>query len=447
MKKKWAAAAVSTILSLSLAACSTAGTGATKDAAGKTGAGADRPGAAGDKAVEITYWNLFGGGDGDFMDAMVKKFNETHKDSISVKSVRLEWGEYYTKLSAAISSGSGPDVAVSHASRLPELVGNQAVTPLEDIAKQANVNWGSFNENILSGTEFDGKHYAIPLDTHAQAYFYNKKLLKDYGLLGEDGKPKLEPGTEGFMKFLSAIKEKSGGKTIPLTLPTAQGSDIYWLWWTLYKQAEGESLFSSDGSKAGFNNEQGKKALHMLDRLIHKDKVLPGNLIPDNFQKLFEQGKAATGVMGVWATGALEKAKGLDFGVMPVPTILGKPAVWGDSHTIILPKAKNPDAKKQNAAVTFADWLSTNGAMWSQAGHIPAKKDVLHTDEFKKQQYRSDYASTTANNVRFFTKSPKIGPVGDEMTKVFNEFASSGKLNPDDALSKAEAAANKVLAK
>jgi multiple sugar transport system substrate-binding protein len=453
MKRKLVSPVIlSSLLAVSLTACSTATQGnapsapATGGDAPKTATPAASTASAG-KAVEITYWNLFGGGDGDFMDAMVKKFNDTHADSIVVKPVRLEWGEYYTKLMAAVASGTGPDVGISHATRLPELVAKNVATPLDPIAPTANVDWSAFNDNILASTVFDNKHYAIPLDTHAQAYFYNKKLLKDYGLLGDDGKPKIDPGPDGLVKFLTAIKDKSGGKTIPMVLPTAQGSDIYWLWWTFYKQLGGKGLFTDDFSKADFNNEQGKAATEFLGRLIKQDKVLPGDLTPDNFQKLFEDGKAATGVMGVWATGALEKVQGLDFGVIPMPTIFNQPAVWGDSHTLILPTQKNPNPEKQKAALTFANWISQNGAMWAQAGHVPAYKAVLTSDDFKKLPYRSDYAATTANNVKYFSKSPKQWPVNDAIQAVLNQFASNPGMTAAQALSQMEAETNKVLSK
>lgn len=452
MKRKVVAPVIiSTLLAASLSACSTAstgtGSGSTAASGGDTSKNASASATPAGKAVEITYWNLFGGGDGDFMDAMVKKFNDTHKDSIVVKPVRLEWGEYYTKLMAAVASGTGPDVGISHATRLPELVAKNVATPLDPLAQPANIDWNAFNENILASTVIDNKHYAIPLDTHAQVFFYNKKLLKDYGLLGDDGKPKLDPGPDGFVKLLAAIKDKSSGKTIPLVLPTAQGSDIYWLWWTFYKQLGGAGLFTDDFSKASFNNDQGKAATEFLGRLIKQDKVLPGNLTPDNFQKLFEDGKAATAVMGVWATGALEKVKGLDFGVMPMPTIMSQPAVWGDSHTLILPTQKNPNPQKQKAALEFANWISQNGAMWAQAGHVPAFKAVLTSDDFKKLPYRADYAATTANNVKYFSKSPKQWPVNDAIQAVLNQFASNDGMTAAQALSQMESETNKVLSK
>lgn len=72
------------------------------------------------EVVTVEYWNLFGGGDAEFMDEIVEKFNETH-ENIEVDVTRLEWEEYYTKLKTATASGNGPDIAISHVTRLKEL--------------------------------------------------------------------------------------------------------------------------------------------------------------------------------------------------------------------------------------------------------------------------------------------------------------------------------------
>ena len=42
------------------------------------------------EAVTVEYWNLFGGGDAEFMDALVEEFNAAH-DDINVDVTRLEW--------------------------------------------------------------------------------------------------------------------------------------------------------------------------------------------------------------------------------------------------------------------------------------------------------------------------------------------------------------------
>ncbi|MGN7309306.1 ABC transporter substrate-binding protein, partial [Bacillus subtilis] len=109
MKKKIGRLALTLLLSFStvLSACS----GGSNDA-GDSGSG--------DGKVTLSFWTLFDGGDGANMQTLVDEFNKTHPD-IEVKNTKLAWGEYYTKLVTAVGNGNGPDIGISHSSRLPDL--------------------------------------------------------------------------------------------------------------------------------------------------------------------------------------------------------------------------------------------------------------------------------------------------------------------------------------
>src|ERR1043166_378441 len=52
-------------------------------------------------SVNLTYWNLFGGGDGVRMVQMQDDYTKNHPN-VNLEAVTLAWGEpYYTKLSMA----------------------------------------------------------------------------------------------------------------------------------------------------------------------------------------------------------------------------------------------------------------------------------------------------------------------------------------------------------
>ena len=69
----------------------------------------------------VTFWDLFGGGDGVRMADMLAKFQQGHPE-LGLQHVTLAWGNpYYTKLSLATLGDQPPDVGVSHASRLSDL--------------------------------------------------------------------------------------------------------------------------------------------------------------------------------------------------------------------------------------------------------------------------------------------------------------------------------------
>jgi multiple sugar transport system substrate-binding protein len=85
------------------------------------GAGSEEDVEIPEGATEVVMWNLFGGGDAEYMQAIVDKFNESQSEFF-VNNVMQEFDEYYTKLLTSVAAGKGPDLAIAHSHVLPELV-------------------------------------------------------------------------------------------------------------------------------------------------------------------------------------------------------------------------------------------------------------------------------------------------------------------------------------
>ncbi|PAF32751.1 ABC transporter substrate-binding protein [Paenibacillus sp. 7516] len=428
MKRRVGLLALTLLLSVSmiLSACSGNSGGADGDAASEG-------------KVSLSFWTLFDGGDGANMQALVDEFNKTHPD-IEVKNTKLAWGEYYTKLVTAVGNGNGPDIGISHSSRLPDLIDQGVVTELDTPAADAGVDWNSYNQNLLSAVTVDDQHYAVPIDTHAFIMFYNKKLLKEAGLLGEDGKPVLEQSADGFVSFLKTLKEKLPAKVTPFALSN-NNDDPFRLWWSLYSQLGGNDVISDDLKSAAIDKEKGIQAADYIQKLYTEGYIKKND--PD-FYKNFQSGTAAMTMTGVWTTGTWESTKDFEFGAMPIPKFYDQEATWGDSHTIILPLTQDEDEAKRKAAMIFADWVADNGQVWAKAGHIPSKPSVLEKQEFKDMPYRSDY-SEVASVVKFSKKSTKTAQIREEVAFKFLNEVWVNKMTPADAMNNMEAGIQKIL--
>jgi multiple sugar transport system substrate-binding protein len=429
------------VLSLSLLLSACGGNKNSNSSASPVASGSEAPSedAGSGEKVQLSFWTLFDGGDGANMQALVDEFNKTHPN-IQVKNTKLVWGEYYTKLITAVGSGNGPDVGISHTSRLPDLIDQGVVANLDDAATAAGVDWNSYNQNLLNATVVDGKHFAIPIDTHPFIMYYNKKLLKDAGLLGEDDKPVFENTGEGFVKFLETLKQKLPAKDTPFAMsPT--NDDPYRLWWALYSQQGGNDVISDDLKSAEIDTDKATKAAAYIQDLFTKGYIKKND--PD-FYKNFQSGTAAVMMTGVWATGTWETTKGLEFGAMPIPKFFDQDATWGDSHTIILPVTKDEDPEKRKAAAIFGNWIADNGQVWAKAGHIPSKPSVFEKQEFKDLPYRSDYVSV-ANTVKFNKPSTKNWQIRDLAIFKFLNEVWANKMTPADAIAKMQTEVQKVL--
>jgi len=63
----------------------------------------------------LTFWNLFGGGDGARLTVMLDQYAQEQGGPASLQAATFSWGNpYYTKLSLATLGDKPPDVAVSH---------------------------------------------------------------------------------------------------------------------------------------------------------------------------------------------------------------------------------------------------------------------------------------------------------------------------------------------
>lgn len=389
--------------------------------------------------IEINYWTPFSGGDGEYMQKMVEKFNTSQTD-IKVKMLNNVWDDYYTKIRTSLVSKTAPDICIAHASHLAELNKTGMLSDINGFAKDAGLNWSDFAENPLKATMIGGVHIAIPNDTHALIMYYNTDYFKTAGLLDANGKIIMGQGPDGFIAMLEKLKTVLPSGAYPFVNST-DNICPFWMWYALYSQINGGGEFIKD-KKAVFNNGQARKAAQVLVDL--RDKGLwPKNISDASSYDLFKTGKAAVNFAGVWSTGNYESNKNLYFAAIPLPKIFDKQATWGDSHTFIIPKQADKD--KQIAAAKFANWLTNDGIDWAGAGHVPSKTAVVQSSEFKALKYRPDYAEAI-KTVNYYPQITNISGVTDSATTDFVAMMK-GALTVDQTINKASEDINTILSK
>ena len=355
-------------------------------------------------ANKLVFWSLFSGGDGEFMDKVIADYNAGNPTK-QVQSIMLVWGDYYTKLQTAVAAKKGPDIGVSHASKLPELVDQGVAEPLGAYLDELGIDMSAmYTQNSIDSVTFDGEIYAIPLDTHAEVLYYNTDILEKAGVaLNAEGT--LDIGSKDeFLAILDKCKAVMGDGESVIAC-TNNGDDPYRLWWATYFQMGGTPLVSEDGTAVTLDKNIAAEAASFVKSLFDEGYILPGI---DDHQKLFQGGKAAFVTAGTWAVGAFEKTDGLNFGVQTWPKLFDNDSCWADSHTLILPVKADRSAEDTKAAVEFIVAASTQGGLtWAQSGQIPSSNEVRESEAYKEMPYRMNYASALDTAV-MPSKSPSF---------------------------------------
>lgn len=385
-------------------------------------------------ATEVIMWNLFAGGDAGYMEEIVDEFNDS-QDDFFVNNVMQDFDEYYTKLLTSIGSGKGPHLAIAHSHVLPELVSQGLVTDIDNYASDVGLEWDEFNQNILDATIYDGSNYAVPIDTHAEIMYINNDLVEEAGLLNDDGTPMMEETPEGFVEFLTSLKEALPDDKMAFAF-SSNGEDPYRIWWALYNQMGGEHIVSGDLDNPDYVLDEDKAiaAANYLYDIYHTHEVTPLNLA--DFYADFQSGNAAVMSTGVWATGIWETTDDLNFTPMHFPNIYEQDAAWASSHTFVLPYYDKPDEDAQKGAVEFMKFATDKGAVWAKAGHIPAKDTVVQSDEFQEMPYRSEYAQV-ADYVKYADRTVHARGIQDIVVRNLDTLWS-GDSTPEDVFSTIE---------
>lgn len=386
-------------------------------------------------ATKLVFWDMFGGGDAEYMTAMVKEFNRTHPD-IFIEEAIQPWNEYYNRLLTALVAKKGPDVCIMHTSNLPVFASKNVLMPLDSAISKYKFPAKDFGAKLWNGSKYNGKQVAIPLDVHPYVLYYNKDLLSKAGYL-KDGKPQLPATSKEFVDFLKDLKAKTG--KIPLSLES-NGFGAYRSWYGFLYQAGG-SLLSDDGKKVTVNSEVGLKTLTWWITALKELGINSMNY--DESIALFSQGEAVLHINGAWVTGGFEKQSGLNFGAMPFPSVFGGKDAWGNTHNFVIPQPAKVNQAKLKATLTFIDWMTANSDKWALAGHIPSRYSVLQSDKYKSLNYRPGYAAQM-ENIAYLPANTKMLEIeqilADEIAAAY-----AGTKTPAQALSVIDEKANRLL--
>ncbi|MCX5363882.1 extracellular solute-binding protein [Streptomyces sp. NBC_00124] len=349
------------------------------------GTGADA--LASDADTRVRYWNLFSGGDGANMIAMLDSFRKEHPD-IAVKDSTLQWGNpFYTKLAMAAAGNRAPELGVMHVGRVAGFSPGRLLDPWDEaLLARYGVRKADYNPALWNRGVIDGKLYALPLDIHVQLCFYRKDILKKADLLGDDGRMIPVGSTDEWFDVLKKAKQvqKKGLQTVGLW--TNDQNFQWWFFVAFYTQLGGR-WFDDGNTEVLFDADKATQVLEFLRQHVTDGYVIPG--APTGEQ--FINGAPFTWE-GNWSVPVFSGAE-LDYGATPLPPVFGKPATHAESHAFVLPHQSGRGGATNEAAHELAAYVVTHAQQWAAGGHIPAYTPTLSTAAYQKLEPQNEYVS------------------------------------------------------
>ncbi|SLK04501.1 MULTISPECIES: ABC transporter substrate-binding protein [unclassified Paenibacillus] len=413
-------------MSLLVTACSTKG---------------DSSDQAGEGNTTVTMWHGLTSIDLDNLNKVVKAFEEKNP-TIKMKLVYTESSEGSDqKLLTAVAGGNPPDVALFDRFKVGTWAAQDSLTDLSSMAAESGIRKEMYYPFAWEESSYQGKLYAMPMDTDSRLLFYNKDHFKEVGL--DPNKPpqtiaELEAAAEKL-----TIKEGKRFKRIGFIPWYSQGWLYTWGW------AFGGEFQDAATGKITANDPKVVEALQWMADFGKKYNVedIAGFTSAAGTEEMdpFISGQVSMKISGNFTVKGIEKFKpDLNYGVAPIPTPTGTNfTTWSGGGSAIIPKG----AKNVAAAWKFLEFLGKEEGQTllnadSQISVIDSVND--------KYGYKDDPIMKEFINILPNSHNRPVIPEGQLL---WNELASAtekatrGNGTPKENLDRVTETINKALEK
>jgi maltose-binding protein MalE len=282
------------------------------------------PDVLGSGSIKLVVWHHW---EGKYYNAIQQMFADyAIKNNVQIELLLVP--DVANKAQLAIPSGQGPDIIAWVNDRIGDSALQQIIQPLDEYGVNQEYLRANFAPVAADAMIYRDNIYGIPESLEAITFIYNRALIQEAALpkTTDDLIAQAQSYNQPPNKYLFVYNAKS---------------DIYAAapWW----QGAGVTLVKPDGTTK-LASQNGVKAAQLIKRF---SEIMPQELAYDKANTLFLEGKAAIIMNGPWVI-ADYTAKGIDFGLAPIPVVSssgnpGAPFV-GVKLLMLAANAKNPEA-------------------------------------------------------------------------------------------------------
>lgn len=243
---------------------------------------------------------------------IVKKF-EAANPNIKVEMDLSGGDQYKTILRTKFASNEAADIVGVHPG-ISDAITYAKAGYLLDLSKEAFIK--NIQDGALRMGSYNGKVYALPIDTSYIAVFYNKDIFRKLNLsVPKTWKQFLEVGEKLKQNGITPIAIGNKDLWVTQLIPYAIAPTV------IYSKNPNFDKLMYDG-KAKFNGLEWKKVMAMYLELDKKGYFNEGQLSTtyDQSLALFAQGKTAMTIMGTWALNPVKELnKDIQIGLFVLP--------------------------------------------------------------------------------------------------------------------------------
>ena len=221
------------------------------------------------------------------------------------------------------------------------------------------------------GGTFQGKRYSLPLDVPQHIMYVNVKVMKDAGLVGADGRPRVPASRD---ELVTMAKKITKADTFGFAIGTVNPGQLHVGLPQPALAERGQRLRARSQARGARPTRPRSRSPSSGSALPAPAQDRPARRTPTAATPS-SRAASACGSPARGTSPGLREAK-VDFVAVPVPRLFKQPVVWAMPHQYTFPKPKGaPIAAKRDAAWAHMRWMTDNVAEWTlKAGQVSASR-------------------------------------------------------------------------
>ena len=406
--------------------------------------------------VEIQWWHAMSGPLGEWVNDLVKGYNDSQKDYKVVATYKGTYPETLTAGIAAFRAGNQPDILqVFEVGTATMMASKGAIVPVGKVMKDSGLKFDpSGYVSAVAGyyTAPNGQMLSMPFNSSTTIFYYNKDAFKAAGL-----DPEKAPKTWAEVA-LAAAKLKASGHACPFTTSWISWTQLesFSAWHNVEFATKGNGMGGND-ARLTFNGPLQVRHIQDLENMAKQGLfVYKGR--ENKADTTFPSGECAmlTGSAGL--LGNVKKNAKFNYGVAPLPyyedipgapqnTVIGGASLWVMS---------GKPADHYKGVASFFNYLSSpevQSESHKRTGYLPITTAAFKLTEqsgYYKQNPGADVAvNQMIRKTTDKSRGIRLGNFLQIRTIIDEELEQvwAGKATAKQALDKAVARGNEQLEK